>query len=74
MFQKVTFKINGMHCTACAMNIDGDLEDTEGIQEANTNYARQITEVNFDPAKITPDKIIEIIQKTGYQAQIFPSN
>ena len=46
--KKLIFKINGMHCTACAMNIDGDLEDTEGIQEASTNYAKQITEVSYN--------------------------
>ncbi len=40
MNKKVIFKIQGMHCTSCAMNIDGELEDTEGIKEAKTNYAK----------------------------------
>ncbi|HSW88686.1 MAG TPA: heavy-metal-associated domain-containing protein [Candidatus Saccharimonadales bacterium] len=67
--KKITLQISGMHCTSCAMNIDGELEDTEGIKESNTNYAKQKTEVSYDPEKITEKKIIEIIQQVGYTAQ-----
>lgn len=52
-----------MHCTSCAMNIDGELEDTEGVKESNTSYAKQETEVTFDPKKISIDKINSIIRK-----------
>jgi copper chaperone CopZ len=67
MIKKI-FKISGMHCTSCAMNIDGELEDTDGIKESNTNYARSQTEVEFDSEKINDKKIAEIINKVGYQA------
>ncbi len=65
---KVKLKISGMHCTSCAMNIDGELEDTEGVKESTTNYAKAQTEVKFDPGKITEKKVIEIIKKVGYAA------
>ena len=65
---KKKFKISGMHCTSCAMNIDGELEDTDGVKQANTNYAKSQLEVEFDESKITDKKIIEIIEKTGYMA------
>lgn len=65
---KLKLKISGMHCTSCAMNIDGELEDTEGVKSSNTNYARQHTEVEFDEKKINEQKIIEIIKKVGYTA------
>jgi Cu+-exporting ATPase len=60
------FKIDGMHCTSCAMTIDMDLEDLDGVEESRTNYAKQVTEVKFDPDKVSKDKIIETIKKTGY--------
>lgn len=63
------FTVSGMHCTSCAMNIDGELEDTEGIKEATTHYAKQQTKVSFDPSKITEEDIIRIIAKVGYQAE-----
>ncbi len=53
---KKKFKITGMHCTSCAMNIDGELEDTEGVKESSTNYAKQETEVEFDEKKLDAKK------------------
>lgn len=69
MIKKV-FKINGMHCTSCAISIDGELEDMEGVKEAVTNYAKQQTEVIFDPAKVAEDKIKTIIKDLGYEATL----
>ena len=62
-----------MHCTSCAMNIDGELEDTEGVKESNTNYAKQVTEVEFDEEKIKIEKLIEIVKNTGYTAIVAES-
>ena len=58
-----------MHCTSCAMNIDGELEDTGKVKNVRTNYANAQTEVEFDTVKITEVEIVEIIKKVGYQAQ-----
>lgn len=54
------------------MNIDGELEDTEGVKEAKTNYAKQQTEVTFDSEKISVDKIVSIIRKIddSYDAEV----
>lgn len=71
--KKIILKINGMHCTSCAMNIDGELEDTKGVKESNTNYAKQLTEIEFDPAMLNEEKLIEIVKGVGYSATIFNS-
>lgn len=49
------------------MNIDGALEDTAGVLEAKTSYAKMETQVRFDEDKINPQKIREIISSTGYE-------
>lgn len=67
--KKIKLKIEGMHCTSCAMNIDFDLEDQDGVKIAKTNYAKQETELEFDESKLDVKTIIEIIKKTGYQAK-----
>lgn len=66
--KKETYMIIGMHCTSCAMNIDGELEDTKGISSASTHYARQETIVEYDEEEVSPKKIIEIIKSVGYDA------
>lgn len=68
--KKIKLKIDGMHCTSCAMSIDFDLEDLDGVKEARTNYAKQVTEIEFDSSKIKQEIIIETIKKTGYKAEI----
>lgn len=62
----ITLKIVGMHCTSCAMNIDFELEDLDGVKESGTNYAKQETIVTFDSQKVTLEKIIQAIKKLEY--------
>ena len=69
--KKITLKIQDMHCTSCAMNIDGDLEDyVSGVKRAETNYAKQTCNVEYDEKKTNEKKIIEQIKKTGYTASL----
>ena len=65
---KKKLKIEGMHCTSCAMNIDFDLEDIEGIKSAKTSYAKQECEIEFESDKVIDEIIVETIKKTGYNA------
>lgn len=65
---KKKFKIEGMHCTSCAMTIDMDLEDLDGVTKAQTSYAKSECEIEFDPAKLEMDIVIETIKKSGYIA------
>ncbi len=67
---KQIFKIIGMHCTSCAMTIDLDLEEVPGVKSAKTNYAKSLSEVEFDDALVSPDKIIATISKSGYTAEL----
>lgn len=67
---KNKLKIDGMHCSSCAMNIDFDLEDLAGVKKAQTSYAQQVTEVEYDGDQINSETIIQAIQKTGYKAAL----
>lgn len=65
----VTFKINGMHCTSCSMNIDGELEDTEGVISATTSYAKATTVVEFDESLVTEEKLKSVIEGLEYKVE-----
>ena len=62
--------IKGLDCSTCVLDIDGMLEDTSGIIEARTNFAKQTTQVTFHPQKISPKTIIALIQQSGYEASL----
>lgn len=72
-YKCLKLKIEGMHCTSCCLNIDFDLEDL-GVKSSKTSYAKQETIVEFDEEKIKPEKIIDQIRKTGYQASVINVN
>lgn len=65
----INLKIEGMFCTSCAMLIDGDLEEIEGVKSAKTNYHKQSCAVEFDLDKVEIDQILQTVKKTGYQAK-----
>ena len=67
---KKKFKIIDMHCSSCAITIDMDLEDLEGVKKAQTSYAKAELEVEFHPQKISEEKIIETVKISGYTAKL----
>lgn len=61
----MTFKVDGMHCSSCAMVIEGELEDC-GADKARCSFARQTLEVEFDEKKLDGEKIKNIVKLAGY--------
>lgn len=68
--KKIKLNIKGMHCSSCAMTIDGDLEDyITGVKSSSTNYAKQECVVEFEE-EVKLEQIVDQIKKTGYQAEV----
>ena len=70
----VALKIPGMHCVSCAINIDFELEDLEGVKEATTNYAKQQTIITYDPEITSVKKIKDIFKKLDYECCLSPAD
>lgn len=62
--KKKTFKVEGMHCTSCALMIESDLEDAGVISVCS--YTSYTLDVEFDEKKISEQRIKETVKKTGY--------
>jgi copper chaperone CopZ len=65
---KKRLSIQGMHCVNCAMLIDGAIEDLPGVKSANTNYARQVVDIEYDENRVSEDELVTAIKATGYSA------
>ncbi len=63
---RLDLPIAGMTCTACATRIENSLNKKSGIT-ASINLATEKARVDYDPAQTTPDQIVSIIEKAGYQ-------
>jgi copper chaperone CopZ len=71
---KKRLSIQGMHCVNCAMLIDGALEDLPGVQSANTNYARQMVDIEYDENTVSENELVAAIKESGYSANLPASN
>ena len=72
--ETITLKIQNMHCSSCAMNIDGELEDMPGVKSASTSYARATTSVEYDPGLLTVEKLLEAVKRAGYNGEVIEQN
>ncbi|MGV8172396.1 MAG: heavy metal translocating P-type ATPase [Candidatus Woesearchaeota archaeon] len=68
--KKIDLNITGMHCASCSALINRSLSKTDGISEANVNYATAKARVVFDEKKLSETDLIKIIQNRGYDAKI----
>ncbi len=68
--QTVSFQIDGMHCTSCSMNIDGELEATPGVISAETSYAKGRAVVNFDQTQVSVEKLKNVIESLDYSVTL----
>jgi Cu+-exporting ATPase len=68
--------VTGMTCATCAATVEKALNDTAGITQARVNFASEKVLLDYNPEKISLDKIKSIIDEAGYgiatQKSIFP--
>lgn len=57
--------IEGMTCTACATRIEQTLNKLPGVQ-ATVNAATDKARICFDANRVSPQALVEAVQKTGY--------
>ena len=65
---KLNLKVSNMWCPACAWLIDASLKKTPGIIDSACNFSTDRLQVNYNPIKTSPDRIINAVKKLGYRA------
>ncbi|MEE8168854.1 MAG: cation transporter [Candidatus Hydrothermarchaeales archaeon] len=69
--EKVTLKIEGMHCGACANGIQMMLSYKDGVSNAEVSYEKKKGLVEYDPAEISINEIVKTVASTGeYSATV----
>lgn len=68
--KKKTIAVIGMACAGCAANVERRLRELDGVESASVNFAARTALVDYDPARITPQKMKDEIIKTGYDLVI----
>jgi len=61
--------IGGMTCASCAARIEKKLNRLDGVT-ASVNYATETARVDFDRGRVTPERLVETVEATGYSATV----
>ncbi|MFC1524936.1 heavy metal translocating P-type ATPase [Planctomycetota bacterium] len=64
---KITLPVEGMHCAACALNIERSIGHLPGVLEASVNFAKEDVTVHFDSFRVTLNQIEKAITRPGYR-------
>lgn len=67
---KVGLTISGMTCDHCAVTIEKIVKRNKGVKSADINFKNGTGEIEFDPAAISKDEIIQSINRSkSYRAK-----
>ncbi|MEE8357914.1 MAG: cation transporter [Candidatus Hydrothermarchaeales archaeon] len=69
--EKVTLRVDGMHCGACANGIQMMLGYKNGVSTAEVSFEKKVGVVEYDPEKISIDEILKTVASTSeYSATV----
>lgn len=71
--EKLTIKVNGMHCEGCEKRIKNALEDIRGVKEVEADYKKGIVIIDAK-SKIDNKVIEEAIEDLGFEVKDIKNN
>jgi copper chaperone CopZ len=66
---KKTYRVEGMHCPNCAMNVESIEDDLPGIKQVSASYQKGQMVVEFDETLVSEAEIFSAVEKKGYHAE-----
>jgi copper chaperone CopZ len=67
MMKKV-YRVEGMHCSNCAMSVEGIEDDLPGIRQVSASYQKAQMTVEFEEQLVSEEQILSALEKRGYRA------
>jgi Cu+-exporting ATPase len=68
--ETIRIPVSGMTCAACQSRVQRSLQKQPGVADASVNLMMKSATVTYDPAAVTPERLVEAIRETGYGAQL----
>jgi P-type Cu+ transporter len=72
MGSSISFPVTGMTCAACQARVQRALAAVPGVTDASVNLVTRNAAVQYDPSSVTPQRLIEAVRATGYDAELSP--
>lgn len=66
--EKERFDITGMTCSSCSTRVEKAVDGLEGVETAAVNLLTNSMTVEYDPAAVDAQGIVDAVEKAGYGA------
>ncbi|HXG38100.1 MAG TPA: mercuric transporter MerT family protein [Bacteroidota bacterium] len=66
--------IEGMDCKGCAKGLEATLDRADGVRKAAVEFEKTRAVVEFDSTKISLQRLIAVVDETGFKAKPANSN
>ncbi len=64
--EKLQLKIGGMSCSFCVASIEKAMGRMDGVHRVSVNLAHEEALIEYEPAKVAPNRLKEILLELGY--------
>ena len=64
---KETYPVIGISCASCVKKIEDVLNKTDGVIEANVNFATEKLTIEYDNDRLDIKKIDKIVKSIGFE-------
>lgn len=64
------FKVEGMTCGGCEGGVKIAVKRLDGVRSVDASHRDERATVTYDETKVTPEAIVQAIEKLGYQAEL----
>ena len=71
---KRVYPVMGMHCAACANNVEKIVKKQEGVEDASVNLAAAVLTVDFNSDVVSPEQLKDAVMKIGFDLIIDEDN
>lgn len=66
----VDFRVEGMHCGACANRLQDVLTRVQGVIDAEVSFDETRAVVTYDPRRLTTARLVQVIEEAGFRARV----
>ncbi len=67
-------RVDGMTCASCGFTVRIALKKLDGVRDAKVAQSEGRAVVEYDPARVTPQRMVETVKALGYATSLAGEN
>lgn len=69
---KTILRSEELSCPSCIAKIEKALGKVAGVEQAKVKFNSGKIEVEHDPARVSPEALVETVRSVGYESRVSP--